>query len=84
MSNESNKKNKTNKMRRSGTKRTPREKVGPRSPVDRATVLTLAIRAEIDPRTARRALEEGPEACRPLVRERVRRALEAMGIRPRP
>ena len=51
-------------------------------PADRrALSLILAARAECDPRTARRALEEGPRSIRAeLVRARVERAMRALGL----
>jgi hypothetical protein len=48
---------------------------------ERTTTLTLAARAQCDPRTALRALREGPDAIGVLmVRERVRRAMRELGI----
>jgi hypothetical protein len=46
--------------------------------------LTLAARAECDPRTAARALREGPGAIRTTnVRERLEREMRALGVEAR-
>jgi len=43
--------------------------------------LQLAAAAECDPRTAARALRNGPQVIRPaLVRERLERAMRALGL----
>lgn len=58
------------------TKRTKHTK-----PTDRATILTFAGRAEIDPRTARRILAEGVDVIRSeAIRERAARVLAEMGL----
>jgi hypothetical protein len=50
---------------------------------DRATALLIAARAECDPRTAARAMREGPHIIRPLVvRDRVTRVMREMGLAP--
>lgn len=65
------------------TKRTTSTGAGPNR-ADRSTVLTFAGRAGIDPRTARRILEEGVDAVRvEAIRERAARVLEEMGLKPK-
>jgi hypothetical protein len=56
----------------------------PTLPIDtRAAALTLAARAECDPRTARRALREGPGAIgTETIRRRLVREMRAMGLMP--
>lgn len=46
--------------------------------------LELAVRADVDPRTAKKALEQGVGAVRGRAGERVRDALAEMGIQPDP
>lgn len=49
----------------------------------RAATLLLAAKAEIDPRTARRALERGVAAIHgEVVRERAARAMNELGLTP--
>ncbi|HEX3343073.1 MAG TPA: hypothetical protein VHS09_00820 [Polyangiaceae bacterium] len=48
---------------------------------ERTTALTLAARSQTDPRTALRAMREGPDAIGVLVvRERLRSAMREMGL----
>ena len=50
-------------------------------PIRQLDVLRLAVAAECDPRTAAKALREGPHAVRVvLVRERLERAIHELGL----
>jgi hypothetical protein len=50
--------------------------------IRRADVLRLAAEIGIDPRTAQRALEHGPDALRAIAdRERARDAIARLGLR---
>ena len=47
---------------------------------DRIMALRLAAEADIDPRSAAKALTEGPEALRGRVREKAAAALDRLGL----
>lgn len=52
-------------------------------PVSSLTALRLAASAGCDPRTAARALRDGPQAIRgAYVRERIERAMLELGVAP--
>jgi hypothetical protein len=48
--------------------------------VDRRTILRLAAEGDLDPRSARKALIEGPDALRGRAGERAREAMERLGL----
>lgn len=52
------------------------------SKVDQLTVLRLAAEAEVDPRTARKAILHGLEAIKPLTAARLAEAMKKLGLLP--
>jgi hypothetical protein len=52
------------------------------SKVDRRLVLTIAAKAEVDPRSVEKALREGPQSVRGMSGDRIARVLEKMGVVP--
>lgn len=52
-----------------------------RSPIDRTAILRLAAEAQIDPRTVKRAVENGVASLRAEVdRQRLREAAKRLGL----